>query len=88
MKISAEDIRYAAKLAKLRLDDMQAQKMVEDFREILSCFESLGSLDPHGLEAEPFMRKDEVFVFGNKEKLLRNSRSVRNDYITVPKIIE
>ena len=95
MKISVEDVRYIAKLAKLNLTFEEAQKMVGEFEGILTYFESIDRLDledalPDSPERDmgAVPRKDEISVFEDKEKLFLNAKSMRDSYISVPKIIE
>jgi aspartyl-tRNA(Asn)/glutamyl-tRNA(Gln) amidotransferase subunit C len=95
MKISVEDVKYIAKLAKLSFTEEQAQKMVKDFEGILSHFESIDkfdlsdvTLDLYSEGMKPVLRKDETSVFEDKKKLFQNVKSMRDTYIKVPKIIE
>lgn len=95
MKVSVEDVKYVAKLAKLSLTQDQAQKMVEEFEGILSHFESIDkfdlsdvTLDFYSEGMKPVLRKDETSVFEDKKKLFQNAKSMRDNYIKVPKIIE
>ena len=95
MKITIEDVRYTAKLAKLSFSEEQAQKMVKEFESILSHFESIdkfdlsdAALDLYSEDVSPVLRKDETFVFGNKKKLFQNVKSMNDSFIKVPKIIE
>jgi len=95
VKISVEDVRYIAKLAKLSITFEQAQKMVGEFEGILTHFESIDRLDLGDLRVElqdlntgTVLRKDEISVFKDKEKLFLNAKSMRDSYIRVPKIIE
>lgn len=88
VKISVEDVKYIAKLAKLSITSEQAQKMVKEFESVDRLDLKAVRTDPQYRNAEPVLRKDEISVFEDKEKLLQNSKSLRDDYITVPKIIE
>lgn len=95
MKISVEDVKYIAKLAKLGLSDGEAQKMVKEFESILSHFESIDKFDLSDVQPDlysedmkPVLRKDEVSAFENKEKLFQNAKSMSDTYIKVPKVIE
>ena len=95
MKLSVDDVKYIARLAKLSFSEEQALQMVKDFNGILEHFQAIDRLD---LEAEkldsyneaiiPVLRKDEVRIFTDKEKLFRNIKSMSGSYIKVPKIIE
>ena len=95
MKISAEDVRYIAKLAKLSFNEEQEKKMVKEFESILSHFESIDRLDLSDVslelysdELKPVFRKDETEVFEDKKKLFQNVKSMSDTYIKVPRIIE
>jgi len=95
MKISVEDVRYIAKLAKLSITFEEAQKMVGEFEGILTYFESIDRLDLSDILPNPperdtgtVLRKDEISVFEDKQKLFLNAKSMRDSYISVPKIIE
>jgi len=95
VKISVEDVIYIAKLAKLSITFEEAQKMVGEFEGILTYFESIDRLDsgdalpdPPEREMGTVLRKDEISVFEDKEKLFLNAKSMRDSYIRVPKIIE
>ncbi len=95
MKISVEDVKYIAKLAKLSFSEEQAQKMVKEFESILSHFESIDKfdlsdviLDLYSEDMKPVLRKDETSVFEDKKKLFQNVKSMSDTYIKVPKIIE
>jgi len=95
MKISVEDVTYIAKLAKLSITFEEAQKMVGEFEGILTYFESIDRLDlrdalpdPRERDTGTVLRKDEISVFEDKEKLFLNAKSMRDSYIKVPKIIE
>lgn len=95
MKISVEDVKYIARLAKLTFTEEQAQKMVKEFEGILSHFEAIDKfdlsdvkLDLYSEDMEPVLRKDETTVFEDKKKLFQNVKSMSDTYIKVPKIIE
>lgn len=95
MKISVEDVKYIAKLAKLSFTEEQAQKMAKEFESILSHFESIDKfdlsdihLDLYSEELQSVLRKDETAVFEDKEKLFRNVKSMSDTAIMVPKILE
>lgn len=95
MKISIEDVKYISRLAKLCLTDEQAEKMVKEFESILSYFEYIDKLDLSDVRPDlysedmgPFFREDEICAFEDREKLFQNVKSMRDNYIKVPKIIE
>lgn len=95
MKISVDDVRYIAKLAKLSFSEDEARKMVEEFGDILSRFESISLLDLKDVKLDlsiddvrPVLRKDKSFVFHNREKLFQNVKSIKDNHVAVPKIME
>lgn len=95
MEITKEQVLYIAKLAKLRLDDQQAEKMREEFEAILGHFQSIDQIDsqelaPEGLDqsGETVLRRDELRPSMDKEKLFQNAKQRREGYLQVPKIIE
>lgn len=95
MNISVEDVKYIAKLAKLSITPEQAQNLVKEFEDILSHFESIDKIDLSDVhpdlyseDIKPVLRKDEISVFEDKEKLFQNAKSMSDTYIKVPIIIE
>ncbi|MDP4178179.1 MAG: Asp-tRNA(Asn)/Glu-tRNA(Gln) amidotransferase subunit GatC [Bacillota bacterium] len=95
MKITIEEVNYIAKLAKLSLTEEETKKMAEEFEGILTNFESLNKFDLSDIDLnykdenlKPLLRKDETSVFEDKKKLFQNVKSLRDNYIEVPKIIE
>lgn len=95
MKLSVEEVRYIAKLAKLSFTVEEEQKLLKDFDEILSHFEAINSIDLSDIEAksyfeteEQFLRSDEPVFFEDRDKLFRNICSMREFFIQVPRIIE
>lgn len=95
MKISVDDVKYIARLAKLSFTEEQTMQMVEDFEGILTHFEVIDSLELDDIKPDSYneeiisvLRKDEVCVFEDKEKLFHNIKSMSDSYVEVPKIIE
>jgi aspartyl-tRNA(Asn)/glutamyl-tRNA(Gln) amidotransferase subunit C len=93
--ISIDDVKYVAKLAKLKVTDEEAEKMSKDFEGILEHFKSIDKFDLSGVDLnkyedslESVIREDEVKVYEDKEKLFQNAKTMRETYVEVPKIIE
>jgi aspartyl-tRNA(Asn)/glutamyl-tRNA(Gln) amidotransferase subunit C len=93
--ISIDDVKYIAKLAKLKFTDEEAEKMSKDFEGILEHFKSIDKFDLSAVDLnkykdglESVIRKDEVEVYEDKEKLFQNAKTKRETYVEVPKIIE
>lgn len=95
MKISIDEVKYIAKLAKLRFSEEEVKKMTEEFESILGHFEAIDKfnlddikLDVFSEDLQPYLRKDETTVFKDKKKLFQNVKSMDDTSIKVPKIIE
>ncbi len=94
MKVSIDEVKYIAKLSKLRFSDEEAAKFAKEFENILEHFQYLNELDldikediDNKSELKPVVRKDEVKSFECKD-LFRNVKDMQETYIKVPKIIE
>lgn len=95
MKISIDEVKYIAKLAKLRFSEEEALKMAEEFESILGHFQSLDKIDLEDIELDVIsedmqshLRKDETAIFQDKKKLFQNVKTLSGTSIKVPKIIE
>jgi aspartyl-tRNA(Asn)/glutamyl-tRNA(Gln) amidotransferase subunit C len=94
MKVSIDEVKYIAKLSKLKFSDEEADKFAKEFEHILESFQYLNELDlnieedtDNKAELKPVVRKDEVKSFECKD-LFRNVKDMQETYIKVPKIIE
>jgi aspartyl-tRNA(Asn)/glutamyl-tRNA(Gln) amidotransferase subunit C len=95
MRIDIDEVKYIAKLAKLRFSEEEARKMAGEFESILSHFETIDmfdlddvQLDVFSEDLKPRLRKDETSIFEDKGKLFQNVKSMCDSSIKVPKIIE
>lgn len=95
MKLSVEEVRYIARLAKLCFTEEEEHKLLKDFEAILSHFEAIDSIDLSDVKSESyfeveeqFLRNDEPAVFEDRDKLFRNICSMSECFIKVPRIIE
>lgn len=93
--ITIDEVKYIAKLAKLKFTDEEAEKMAKEFEGILGHFASIDKFDLSNVDLNKYedglksvIREDEVKVYEDKEKLFRNAKTKRDTYIEVPKIIE
>lgn len=94
MKVKIDDVKYIAKLAKLRFTEEEVEKLALEFESILGHFEAIDNLDLSDIDINEFdevtteFRKDEVKVFEDKKKLFQNVKSMRDTSIEIPKVIE
>lgn len=94
MKVSIDDVKYIARLAKLRFSYEELEKVTKEFESILGHFETINNLDLDDIRLGEFdklnteFREDKVDVFEDKKKLFSNVKSMRGTSIEVPKVIE
>ena len=91
MAITKDDVKYIAKLAKLKFDDDEAEVFAGEFENILEQFKTLDKLNLDDVQIErpdvAVVRKD-IAKKCEIEDLLRNVKTMRDTAIEVPKIIE
>lgn len=91
MAITKEDVKYIAKLAKLKFSEEEATLFAGEFENILEQFKTLDKLNLEGVEIErpkvAVVRKDICKKY-DIDDLYRNSKKMRETSIEVPKIIE
>jgi aspartyl-tRNA(Asn)/glutamyl-tRNA(Gln) amidotransferase subunit C len=95
MKITREDVRHVAALARLELSADEEERLVADLEAILGHVETIGELDTegvppsaHALDVAPAFRDDEVQNAPDVEALLANAPDRWQAFFRVPKIIE
>lgn len=93
MSVSIDEVKYIAKLSKLKFTDEEAEKFSKEFESILDNFKYLNELDlklPDDAKVdslEPIERDDEIKDFGSKD-LFRNVKSMQDGYLKVPKTFD
>jgi len=95
MKITREDVRHVATLARLELSADEEERLVAELEAILGYVETIGELDTegvppsaHALDVAPAFRDDEVRNAPDVESLLANAPDRWQAFFRVPKIIE
>lgn len=95
MKITRELLDKIAHLARLELDEKDAEKMMEDMTSILSWMEKLNEVNTDGVEPLMSMshevnslREDEVRPHLDQTEALRNAPKKDSNYFRVPKVLE
>lgn len=94
-KITEDEVRRIAALAKIAITDEEAEKLAKELDSILEYVRQLDSVDTAGLEPTyqvtgltNVTRKDEVVDYGTtREDLLRNVPRKHDGYIKVPKVL-
>lgn len=95
MKLSAEDVRHVAQLARLRLNDDQLRAMSDTMSAILSYMDTLNEVDTSRVSptsyigmTETAFREDEVGSSLPLDDALANAPDRVGAFYRVPKIIE
>lgn len=94
-KITLEQVRHVARLARLELSSEQEERLRADMDEMLAYVDKLNELDTKDVppttqvgEAGMPMRDDQVTNQPAADAMLANAPSRERDYFKVPKIIE
>ncbi|WP_434796583.1 Asp-tRNA(Asn)/Glu-tRNA(Gln) amidotransferase subunit GatC [Terrisporobacter vanillatitrophus] len=91
MAITKEDVKYIAKLSKLKFSEEEAEVFAGEFENILEQFKTLDKLNLEDVKIErpkvAVVRKD-ICKKCDIGDLYRNSKKMRETSIEVPKIIE
>lgn len=96
MNVSKKDVHYVANLARLQLNDDEAESLKEDMNKILGYMETLNELDTSNVEplehvteiTSSQFRKDEAKEPLSHEDALKNAPDADSDYFRVPRVIE
>jgi aspartyl-tRNA(Asn)/glutamyl-tRNA(Gln) amidotransferase subunit C len=95
MKITVEDVRHVAALARLELSPLEEETLVAELGAILAYVDALTELDTvgvpptaHALDVGSAFRDDEVRNGPEVDALLENAPDRWQGFFRVPKIIE
>lgn len=95
MSVSKKDVLYMADLARLRLNDDEAELLQKDMNNILEYMDLLGQLDTsevppleHVTELTAPLRQDKAHTPVDHEEALKNAPDADSDYFRVPRVIE
>ena len=93
-RISSNEVKKVAQLARLELNESEIQKHAEQLENILGYIKQLEKIDTENIpcttraiEVVNVLRKDEKKDYENSEELLDLAPSRENQYFKVPKII-
>ncbi|HIJ89456.1 MAG: Asp-tRNA(Asn)/Glu-tRNA(Gln) amidotransferase subunit GatC [Desulfobulbaceae bacterium] len=94
MKITQEEVRYVAKLARLELSEAEVEKTTLQLDGILSYVEKLGELDTasvqpttHALAVRNAFREDEIRESLPQREALANGPLHNSEAFVVPRVI-
>ena len=93
-KISNEEVKKVAKLARLELNENQIQNHAQQLEKILDYIKQLEKINTdnvpcttRAIEVVNVLRKDEQKNYENPEELLDLAPSRENNFFKVPRII-
>ena len=95
MSIDNKTVRKVSKLAKIRINEQEEKKLIEELNNILGWVDELKKVDTE--KTEPMlsvfnesmvMRKDEVFSETSDELVLKNAPESKSGFFVVPKVVE
>jgi aspartyl-tRNA(Asn)/glutamyl-tRNA(Gln) amidotransferase subunit C len=91
--ISKDDVRHVARLARLRLEAGEADRMTVELAKILEHIDKLGELDlaaveptAHVLAVTDVLRPDKPRPSLPRDEALRNAPAVSDDCFRVPRM--
>ena len=91
--ISKDDVRHVARLARLRLEAGEADRMTAELAKILEHIDKLGELDlaaveptAHVLAVTDVLRPDKPRPGLSRDAALRNAPAVSDDCFRVPRM--
>ncbi|SMF48135.1 aspartyl/glutamyl-tRNA(Asn/Gln) amidotransferase subunit C [Tistlia consotensis] len=95
MSVDIDTVRRIAKLARIRVEDAQAESLVGELNNILAWVEQLGELDTEGVapmtsvvEQKLHLRADAVTDGGYPEDIVANAPQSAHGFFVVPKVVE
>ena len=95
MKISKDEVKETAELARLEFSENELEKLTEQLGRILDYVADLNELNTekieptsHILELSTPLREDKVNQLITVEEALANTSETNDDFFVVPKVIE
>lgn len=94
MSVTKKDVEHIAKLANLKFDESEMEKLTGEMNKILLYMEKLNEVDTssveplsHPVEMDNVLREDVVQKSISTEDALKNASSKDDKYFYVPKVI-
>ncbi len=95
MKITTEDVKEVAELARLEFAEDEIEEFSGQFENILNFISKLDELDiedieptTHVLDMNTPLREDEVEDWISQEQAIKNAPQPEDGFFGVPKVIE
>ena len=95
MSIDNKTVRKVSKLAKIRINEQEEKKLIEELNNILGWVDELKKVDTEKIEPmlsvfneSMVMRKDEVYSETSDDLVLKNAPESKSGFFVVPKVVE
>ena len=95
MSIDNQTVRKVSKLAKIKINEKEETKLIEELNNILGWVDELKKVDTDQIEPmlsvfneSMVMRKDEVSSDISEELVLKNAPESKSGFFVVPKVVE
>ena len=95
MSIDNQTVRKVSKLAKIKINEKEETKFIEELNNILGWVDELKKVDTDQIEPmlsvfneSMVMRKDEVSSEISEELVLKNAPESKSGFFVVPKVVE
>lgn len=95
MAVSKEDVKYIAKLSRLKFTEDEQDAFLKGFNDVLNHVYKINSIDTEGVEPcsnvfslNNVLREDVVTPSLSPEILLKNAPSKEDTAYLVPKVVE
>ena len=95
MSIDNQTVRKVSKLAKIKINEKEETKLIEELNNILGWVDELKKVDTEQIEPmlsvfneSMVMRKDEVSSETSDELVLKNAPESKSGFFVVPKVVE
>lgn len=95
MKISEQEVRHIASLARLKLSDEEIEKLTYELHEMKEFVEKLNEVDVSSVDATAYildkqnvLRDDELKPSFDRGLILKNAPAKEAGCISVPKVVE
>ncbi|MBQ4160813.1 MAG: Asp-tRNA(Asn)/Glu-tRNA(Gln) amidotransferase subunit GatC [Clostridia bacterium] len=95
MKITKDEVKYVANLARLNLTEAEAERLQTEMADIIAFADTLSNLDTEGIEptnhairVENVLREDENRPSYDRDALLNCAPAKQAGCYSVPKVVE
>lgn len=95
MKITTDEVKYVANLAKLYVDESEAEKLTSEMESIINFANMLEEIDTksiaptnHAMKVQNVFREDVVTPSYDQKDILKNAPSQEGGCYLVPKVVE